>query len=530
MLQRQTQTASFWRDEFEVSAEDLDFIYNLLLDTQTPQKLDDLSTLLIGEYLRKESAKIDSELSKGEVYQPQNSYEVGATLVFPARDFAVGKITETRDGRNPEHGDFVVIKVHFDETDTSQEFATALQSPHILNQLNGDGPADGEGLMTPKEILELYHSEISDAVLFALEESSRSDDFVEVNGNWLLSDMLTEINLGHLNISEALIDMAGEPLSSSKILAELDINSSGPQSMEVLSLNHALSQDDRFDLVGTDEDYHWFLRRLEPAEALEVPILLRPTQPTYNRSLLSVELLQIEWELDDEWGESSLSSELPSIVPTTNLTLGYPHRRCGTLPLNGRTRSFFPQNKTGRSAVTLIDGRWGNQMQSWVVHESRYVTGLAKWMEEHAIPVGAQITLERTGKPNEIVVDYRTRRAKREWSRMATADLESMKLNFEMSKVQVACEYDEALIVSESDPGPIGQLRILLNQNRVELTRIVEDLMPELTKLDPQGTVHVKTVYSAANMLRRSAPGPIFYALISNRKFRDLGNGFFAMA
>lgn len=530
MLQRQTQTASFWRDEFEVKPEDLDFIYNLLIDNQSPQKLDELAKVLIGEYLRKENAKIDTELSKGEVYQPQASFKIGQTLVFPAKDFAVGEVTETRGGHNPEHGDFVVIKVHFPETEMNQEFASSLTSPHILNQTNGEGALGDEGLMTTEEIYELYQGEISDAILFALEEGPRSNDFVDVNGYWLLADMLTEIHVGHLNIAEALIDVAAEPIPSAKIIAELDLKSSVVESMQVLSLNHALSQDERFDMVGTDDEFLWFLRRLEPVEALDVPILLRPTQPTYNRSLLSVELLQIEWELDDEWGESSLSSELPSIVPTTTLTLCYPHRRCGTLPLNGRTRSFFPQNKLGRSAVTLIDGRWGNRMQGWVVHESRYVTGLAKWMEEHAIPVGSQITLERTSKPNEIVVDYRTRRAKREWSRMATADLESLKLHFEMSKVQVACEYDEALIVSESDPGPIGQLRVLLNQNRVELTRIVEDLMPELTKLNPQGTVHVKTVYSATNMLRRSAPGPVFYALISNRKFRDLGNGFFGMA
>ena len=67
-----------------------------------------------------------------------------------------------------------------------------------------------------------------------------------------------------------------------------------------------------------------------------------PSIPEYNRSILSVELLQIEWELDDEWGESTLSSELPSVVPSTTLNLIYPHRRVGTLPLNGRTRSFFP--------------------------------------------------------------------------------------------------------------------------------------------------------------------------------------------
>ena len=383
MLQRQTQTASFWQDQFEVSADDLEFVYNLLLDTQTPQKLEDLSRLLIEEHIRQESAKIDSELSKGEVYQPQDSYQVGQKLVFPALEFTVGEVKNVRDGQNPEHGAFKVLEVELPEFESTREFASELQAPHILNQSNGQGPLSEQGLMSAEEIYELYKSEVDDAVLYALEEGPRSNEFVDVSRHWVLADMLTEIHEGHLNIAEALIDVAAEPLSSAKILADLDVQSNSTESMEILSLNHALSQDERFDMVGQDDNSLWFLRRLEPVEALEVPIILRPTQPTYNRSLLSVELLQIEWELDDEWGESSLSSELPSIVPSTTLTLGYPHRRCGTLPLNGRTRSFFPQSELGRSTVTLIDGRWGNHMQGWVVHEARYVTGLSKWMEEH---------------------------------------------------------------------------------------------------------------------------------------------------
>ena len=54
--------------------------------------------------------------------------------------------------------------------------------------------------------------------------------------------------------------------------------------------------------------------------------------------------------------------------------------------------------------------------------------------------------------------------------------------------------------------------------------------MPELTKLNPQGTVHAKSVYSAVNIIRRCPPGPIFYMLISNRRFRDAGGGLFALA
>ncbi|MEM7348193.1 MAG: hypothetical protein AAF485_28520, partial [Chloroflexota bacterium] len=100
MLQRQTQTSVFWQEQFEVTPEDLEFIYNLLLDTQTSHSLSELATILLGEYIRKESAKIDSELSKGTVYQPELSYQVDQKLVFPVLDFAVGTVQEIREGHN----------------------------------------------------------------------------------------------------------------------------------------------------------------------------------------------------------------------------------------------------------------------------------------------------------------------------------------------------------------------------------------------------------------------------------------------
>ena len=70
----------------------------------------------------------------------------------------------------------------------------------------------------------------------------------------------------------------------------------------------------------------------------------------------------------------------------------------------------------------------------------------------------------------------------------------------------------------------------MLEQDGADLNQLVEQIVPELTKLNPQGTVHAKSVYSAVNILRRTPPGPVFYALISNRRFRDVGGGMFALA
>jgi hypothetical protein len=526
VLQRQTQTAAFWRDQFEVNASDLDFLYNLLLDVQTSKRLEDLATALIQEYVRRENTKIEADLAKGEVYVPKARYQVGQTLVFPALDFATGEVVDVRAGQNPEYGKFDVIQVRFPAG--TREFAAALQTEHRLNQSNGAQLLHDDAQLSAEEIYDLYQEEIDESLLYALEEGERHESFVEVEGAWLLADMLADVHEGHLNIAEALIDVAGEPQTAEQLLADVELDANVSPAMQLISLEHALARDERFDKVQRNGKVAWFLRRMQPPEVNKVPAVLRPTNVRYNRALLSVELLQTEWELDDEWGESTLSSELPTIVPNTSFTLIYPHRRAGTIPLNGRTRSFFPSAQGGKATVTLIDGRWGGQYTGWVVPEGRYVTGLGKWMEDHGLPVGAYITLERTATPNEIVVDFRTRRPKREWARIATADLDHGRLTFEMNKIQVACEYDETMIVADADPAEIDALRAQLAG--AELADLVDQIVPELTKLTPAGTAHAKSIYSAVNVIRRCPPGPIFYTLLTNRRFRDAGGGMFALA
>ncbi len=529
MLQRKSQTAAFWRDQFEVTQDDLDYIHELVLDASSPLTTEKLALRLIEEYLRREANRMESELSKGKIYQPDKSYAVGQTLVFPVLDFSVAEVTATRPGENPEHGDFSVIEVKFLNNGAKREFASGLKTPHRLNQTSGQGMIEEGALLTAKEIYKLYQGEIEESLLFALEEGERHNEFVQVGAYWLLTDMLADVHVGHLNIAEAMIEMQGRPLSSQEILKEIDVSADVSQPMQIISINHALGSDERFDRVGNGSDYVWYLKRLEPKEALEIPALLRPHSPRYNRALLSVDLLQIEWELDDEWGESGIGSDLPSVVPSTSFALSYPHRRHGTLPLNNRTRSFFPAGSEGRSLATVIDGRWGKRFTAWVVHGGRYVSGLREWMEEHSLPVGAQVTLERTRNPGEVVIDFRPRRMKREWSRFATAPANSLGITFEMNKIQITCEYDDYLIVSADDTKQLDALAQRVEKAGVSVDELVEQIVPELTKLSPQGTAHAKTVYSAVNMIWRCPPGPVFYALISNRRFRDTGGGFFAL-
>ncbi len=529
MLQRPTQTAAFWRDQFEVSSDDLDFLHDLLLDAQGPRSLSSLATLLVGEYLRRENAKIENELGKGAVYSPKEHYKSGQKVVFPAQDFKVGIVTSIRPGQNPEHGEFEVIAIKFDDGRQS-EYAAGLSTMHRLSQLAGNGALKNDDLLSAEEIYKLYHTEIDQSILYALEEGERSKEFVQVENNWLLADMLAAVHVGHLNIAEAMIEVQGQPVSTKQLLTEVDLDRNVPPEMRTMSLDHGIGRDGRFERVNSNGQPAWFLRRMLPPEVVTPPMLLRYFPQRYNRALLSVELLQYEWELDDEWGESGLSTEVPSVVPSTSLTLIYPHRRFGTLPLNGRSRSFFPVGVGGYSQVTLVDGQWGNRFQGWVSHQGRYIAGLSKWMEDHQIPVGAIITLERTRNANEIVVDFRQRRPRREWARFANADLEGNRLVFEMNKLQVGCEYDEQIIVAETEKEPLDTLRKQMQDNNTPLTTIVEQVMLELARLSSTGSVHAKSVYSGVNMVRRATPGLVFYSMISNRRIREVGNGEFAIS
>ena len=528
MLLRRTQTASFWRDQFSVSSEDLDFIHGLILDAVSPMTTGLLALRLIQEYQRRETARMESELKKGAVYQPKNAYTIGQTLIFPAMDFLVGEVLESRSGQNPEHGAFDVIRVGFGDSGEIREFAANLQTGHRLNAANGQTAGDEESLLSAEEIYSLYQDEIEESLLFTLEDSERSDEFVKMDDYWLLSDMLAEVHVGHLNIAEALLEMQNRPLASEELLPEIDLQADDvSQPMQIISVNHALGNDERFDQVGSGGVPLWFLARLEPPEALNTPPLLSPNIGRYNRAILSVELLQSEWELDDEWGESSAGTHVSSVVPYVSFALIFPHWLYGTLPLNNHTREFFPQSNQERSMVTIRDGRGSNRFTAWVVHKGRYVCGLKQWMVSHNLPVSAQITLERTNNPDELIIDYRTRRMRREWSRIAKVDADDRRFGLEMNKVQIACEYDEHLIVSSEDREGLEAFNAGIERNEATLNQIIEIVVPEITKLNPQGTAHVKTIYSAVNMFWRCPPGPIFYTLISNPRFQDVGDGFF---
>ena len=80
--------------------------------------------------------------------------------------------------------------------------------------------------------------------------------------------------------------------------------------------------------------------------------------------------------------------------------------------------------------------------------------------------------------------------------------------------------------LADDTPG-LDKLTAQFTDRGTPLSDLIAQLLPELAKLSPQGNVHVKTLYAAVNLVRRTPPGPLFAALAAQTAFRALGDGYY---
>jgi hypothetical protein len=527
MIQLKTQTAEYWQKDLAINDQDLGHLYGLILEGGVPQNLDHLALALMEWRCRNEEATIKAELEKGEFYRPSDSYQVGQQVVFPTQGYVLATVTGIRPGHNPQYDPFKVIQVHFEGKKGIKEFAAELSHPHKLN-VEGNDDELLVSRLSPGELYGTYGSQVRQKLKERLQAGT-GWEFVNLGDEWFLKGLMADIHVGHLNIAEAALDVKGAPMTHEELLKVLELSTDLDQPAQVFSLNYALRGDNRFDDVGTDDNMLWFLRRLEPLEAIHPPRRLQYKSQPYSRGKISDELLELEREIDDEATDPTVFALYPPRKPiyAATFALTYPHYRVGTIPLTPKLAALFPQSSTQRTRITIIDGRSGQNMIAWVVHQHKYVYGLEKWYKEHNIPVGAYIKIEQTKNPLTFIVDYEPRRMKREWIRVAR--VVEGKLTFQMQKQPVGCQYDDLMIVGEDKPVEVDNFWVAAEETEKPIFEVVLEVFPELAKLSPQGTVHAKTLYSAVNVVRRCPPGPIFAELGTQDRFNSVGGGYWMM-
>lgn len=244
-----TDTAEYWRVGFTITKEDITYLYEYLLESGIPQTIEELTRQVMENRVRVEAEALEQEQrGKGAIYRPKNQYTVGDRLRFPALDGLSGVVVGVRPGENPDYGQFRVIQVKIDGTGEIREFAAEFNQPHPLNE---EAPT-----ISLDDLYRRNGSAVARVLRLALEDNP---EFVSYGDVWFLRDLLPEVHIGQLNIAEAVIDMAGEPLSTEVLLKEVELPATVAEPTRVFALNLALAGDERFANVGNDSRPRWAL-------------------------------------------------------------------------------------------------------------------------------------------------------------------------------------------------------------------------------------------------------------------------------
>ena len=510
----------YW-ETFKIEKSDLEFLYNHLLELETPLTSKELIDTLVNKRIETEKSTLKAQQeSGGMIYRPKDHFQAGQSLLFPQLDWQKGEVKRIRVGHNPQLPPFDVIEVAM-ENGSSHQFATGL-AEHALNQpieVNLNDP-----LLNFDHVMEVYGERLLERLETSLEEEP---DLVRIASRWFPSALLVDVNIGHLNLAEAVLDMAGGgPLDSKALLEQIDLPTDVNSKLVEFSLNYSLQEDERFDEVGPKGEIVWFLHRLEPEAVQHTPAPLQYAPIQYDRSTLTHEMLDLERLIDDEL--SDLKESYPKINDLS-IILSYPHWRAGTLPLTRRTRVMFPTAiDAPRIQFTLVDVDNNEKLPAWVVRPGHYVYGLRNWFETQGLMPGSIIHIRPGKSLGEVMVQTEKRRSNREWIRTVLVGTDGG-LVFAMLKQVVNAAFDERSAIAIPDVAAIDNLWEQSANKRSSMEAIVLNMMRELSKLNLQGHVHAQELYAAVNVLKRCPPGPIFNSLATQPVYKHVGDLHFRL-
>jgi hypothetical protein len=510
-------STDYWTD-LQITRQDVEYLHNHLFELETPLTARELVTVFVDERIRAERlATQERRQAGGKTFLPKESYQVGDDLIFPALNWKHGKVTGVRAGSNPEMGSFDVLTVDMGNG-AERLFASNLPN----HELNDQPTTVEEEGFNAEEILRSHGHALEKKIESAFQSD---DDLVRIAGRWFPRALLVDVNVGHLNLAEAVLDMAGgEPLPTSALLKDVAMPEGINPKLAEFSLNLALQEDGRFDEVGPAGEVLWCLRRLEPEEVREAPLYLRYSPIEFDRNVLTPQMLNLESQLDDELSEFQAAPN--EGVKEVTVSLIFPHLRSGTLPLSARVRPLFPTAyESPRVRFTLVDGKTKQRMPGWVVRENGYVFGLREWYKANDLMPGSLVRIRRGEHPGEVIIEAKTYRTK-DWVRTVIIGADGGMV-FAMLKQSISAEFNDRMAFAIPSIEAVNQL--WLQDRKRPFDKLVAELIREMSKLTPQGHVHAQELYSAVNIVRRVPPGPLFALLASNPEFTHVGDLHFRL-
>jgi len=508
----------YWED-VKVQERDLEFLYNHLLELEMPQTSLELTKALVTERINVEKKNLqDMHKGSGDVYLPKETYKVGQNLVFPALNWAKGKVNSIREGLNPDLPPFKVIEVAL-ETGETKSFASSLEEHQLNNPAQFD---DNDPLLNETHVFQTYGKNISDKLTKTLEANP---DLVLIAGSWFPRSLLIDVNIGHLNLAEAILEEAeGGPLPTTTIMSQVELPANVNPKLKEFSMNLALQEDNRFDEVGPAGITLWFLKRLEPPDVQNIPDLLKYKPVDYDAENVKPLADQLDTQFYDEL---ECKDDDGQDINDITVSLIYPHWRAGTLPLTCSLARLFPTAyEAPRVQFNFVDSENRETFSGWVVRPHRYIYGLKAWFDAQSLMPGSLIQLHRGQKPGEIMLEVQKRRQNREWIRTILIGADGG-IVYAMLKQLVTAAFDERMAIAIPDVAAVDQIWKQGKMQRTPLEQIVHTTMVELAKLNPQGQVHAQELYASVNVVRRCPPGPILSVLMKSNEYTHLGDLYF---
>jgi hypothetical protein len=508
---------AYWKN-FSIQSSDIEFVFSYLLELEEPQTPNQILNALVLERIKNEKILLGNKRnSLGHIYYPKENYEIGQKLIFPSLNWMKGDITNIRTANNPEIPSFDIIIVSM-EDGTNKEFASNLAN-HKLNIPISIGNED------PNLDLGYVISHYGDQILAKVTEDFESNpDLVMIAGKWFPKSLLVNVNIGHLNLIEAILEEAnGGPLPTDKLICQVEIPSNINPSLIEFSFNYAIQEDHRFDEVGPAGETLWYLKRLEPSEVQNQPELLKYSPLEINNGDVNQLLAQLGSCVHDEYSEFSRESEP---LDQVTISLIYPHWRLGTLPLSNEIKCLFPTAyEAPRVQFSFIDADSKDVFSGWVVRPSLFVYGLKEWYEKNGLIPGSLVSIIRGEKAGEVILKVEKRRQNREWIRTVLIGADGGVV-FAMLKQTINATYDDRMAIVIPD---IDAVDAIWSQSKQKFTleNSINIMSRELAKLNPQGHIHVQELYAAVNLIKRCPPGPIIDFLLTKPNFANLDNLYF---
>ncbi len=499
-----------------ITEDDLESIYNFLLEKETPMTPFEMAEFIISERIKDYQTNIVDKANADEsLYRPSAEYKEGDTIEFPCNGSLRGVVESVRSGNNPDLGSFSVIKVTLSDGSV-REFASQLEA-HKLNDY--DYSNTDRNNLDKSFVFKKYGKSIAKTIA---EELEKNEDLVKISGFWFPQALLSEVNPGFLNLAEAVLEMEeGRPVRTKEILEQVDYPIDSNEKLTEFSFNFALQQDERFAEVGPVGCVLWTLKELQPEDVRRTPLTLQyipiPSVPVIENT-------------DDICSNTNLFDELdpdqltePAEAPESfDICITYPHWKAGTLPLIGKVHSIFPTAlETDNVVFTFRDRQHQEEFPGWVIISKHYVSGLKQWYRTHSVIPGSIFRISKTDQQDVVEISLIPPRASKDWVRTLRID-EKGKADFETRQQKVSTLFDERLVIYVENKPQLDTLWEANNREGLSIKKQVDLIFNKLKVDNPQGILHFFEIYAAMNVLRRIPPKELYAVLVSDESITQI--------